>query len=72
MGSKAERGGIAKDGAKMVRAVACADVPKLTVIVGGSFGAGRSRYLTVASQNSHHCVIGNYGEITKFLSFQSV
>ncbi|VDB90470.1 unnamed protein product [Peniophora sp. CBMAI 1063] len=36
----AERGGIAKDGAKMVRAVACADVPKLTVVVGGSFGAG--------------------------------
>ncbi|KAJ7087413.1 carboxyl transferase [Mycena crocata] len=40
VGTKAERGGIAKDGAKMVRAVACADVPKLTVIVGGSFGAG--------------------------------
>ncbi|KAJ7780924.1 carboxyl transferase [Mycena metata] len=40
VGSKAERGGIAKDGAKMVRAVACADVPKLTVVVGGSFGAG--------------------------------
>ncbi|KAH8104916.1 carboxyl transferase [Phellopilus nigrolimitatus] len=40
VGSKAERGGIAKDGAKMVRAVACADVPKYTVIVGGSFGAG--------------------------------
>ncbi|KAJ7639119.1 carboxyl transferase, partial [Roridomyces roridus] len=40
VGSKAERGGIAKDGAKMVRAVACADVPKLTVIVGGWFGAG--------------------------------
>ncbi|KAH0587867.1 hypothetical protein H2248_006622 [Termitomyces sp. 'cryptogamus'] len=40
VGSKAEQGGIAKDGAKMVRAVACADVPKLTVIVGGSFGAG--------------------------------
>lgn len=40
VGSKAEKGGIAKDGAKMVRAVACADVPKLTVIVGGSFGAG--------------------------------
>jgi acetyl-CoA carboxylase carboxyltransferase component len=33
VGSKAEQGGIAKDGAKMVRAVACADVPKLTVIV---------------------------------------
>ncbi|KAI0060494.1 carboxyl transferase [Artomyces pyxidatus] len=40
VGSKAEKGGIAKDGAKMVRAVACADVPKLTVVVGGSFGAG--------------------------------
>ncbi|CAE6374913.1 unnamed protein product [Rhizoctonia solani] len=40
VGSKAERGGIAKDGAKMVRAVACVDVPKLTVVVGGSFGAG--------------------------------
>ncbi len=40
MGSKAEQGGIAKDGAKMVRATACADVPKLTVVVGGTFGAG--------------------------------
>lgn len=40
VGSRAEKGGIAKDGAKMVRAVACADVPKLTVIVGGSYGAG--------------------------------
>lgn len=40
VGSKAEQGGIAKDGAKMVRAVACADVPKFTVVVGGSFGAG--------------------------------
>jgi 3-methylcrotonyl-CoA carboxylase beta subunit len=40
VGSKYERGGIAKDGAKMVTAVSCARVPKLTVIVGGSFGAG--------------------------------
>ncbi|KIM31092.1 hypothetical protein M408DRAFT_65453 [Serendipita vermifera MAFF 305830] len=40
VGSKAEKGGIAKDGAKMVRAVACANVPKFTVVVGGSFGAG--------------------------------
>ncbi|EJT97494.1 carboxyl transferase [Dacryopinax primogenitus] len=40
VGSKAERGGIAKDGAKMVRAVSCADVPKLTMVIGGSFGAG--------------------------------
>ncbi len=40
VGSKAEAGGIAKDGAKMVTAVACAKVPKLTVLIGGSFGAG--------------------------------
>ncbi len=40
VGSKYEQGGIAKDGAKMVTAVACASVPKLTVIIGGSFGAG--------------------------------
>ena len=40
VGKKAEAGGIAKDGAKMVNAVACAKVPKFTVVVGGSFGAG--------------------------------
>jgi len=40
VGRKYEAGGIAKDGAKMVTAVSCAKVPKLTVIVGGSFGAG--------------------------------
>ncbi|ROR32435.1 carboxyl transferase domain-containing protein [Inmirania thermothiophila] len=40
VGSKYEAGGIAKDGAKMVTAVACARVPRLTVIIGGSFGAG--------------------------------
>ena len=47
VGSKAERGGIAKDGAKMVRAVACADVPKLTVVIGGSFGAGNYGELSI-------------------------
>ena len=40
VGRKYGAGGIASDGAKMVNAVACAQVPKLTVIVGGSFGAG--------------------------------
>lgn len=40
VGSKYESGGIAKDGAKMVTAVACAAVPKFTVIMGGSHGAG--------------------------------
>lgn len=38
--SKVESEGIAKHGAKMVTAVACAKVPKLTVIIGGSYGAG--------------------------------
>jgi 3-methylcrotonyl-CoA carboxylase beta subunit len=40
VGRKYENGGIARDGAKMVTAVATAKVPKLTVIIGGSFGAG--------------------------------
>ena len=40
VGRKYEAGGIAKDGAKMVMAVACSRVPKFTVIIGGSFGAG--------------------------------
>lgn len=40
VGSKSEAAGIAKHGAKMVTAVACAAVPKFTVIIGGSFGAG--------------------------------
>ena len=40
VGRKYESGGIAKDGAKLVTAVATANVPKITVIVGGSFGAG--------------------------------
>lgn len=53
VGSKAEKGGIAKDGAKMVRAVACADVPKLTVIVGGSYGAGNYGELPFPSRRWH-------------------
>jgi 3-methylcrotonyl-CoA carboxylase beta subunit len=40
VGRKYENAGIAKDGAKMVTAVACSSVPKFTVVVGGSFGAG--------------------------------
>jgi acetyl-CoA carboxylase carboxyltransferase component len=40
VGKEYEEGGIARDGAKLVMAVACADVPKLTVVTGGSFGAG--------------------------------
>ncbi len=40
VGKKYETGGIAKDGAKMVMAVSCAQVPKFTVVIGGSFGAG--------------------------------
>jgi len=40
VGRKYENAGIAKDGAKMVTAVATAPVPKITIIIGGSFGAG--------------------------------
>jgi 3-methylcrotonyl-CoA carboxylase beta subunit len=40
VGREYEAGGIAKDGAKMVTAVACAEVPKFTILIGGSFGAG--------------------------------
>jgi 3-methylcrotonyl-CoA carboxylase beta subunit len=40
VGREYEAGGIAKDGAKMVTAVSCAAVPKFTVVIGGSFGAG--------------------------------
>ncbi|MBI88850.1 MAG: methylcrotonoyl-CoA carboxylase [Candidatus Marinimicrobia bacterium] len=40
VGKRAEAGGIAKNGAKMVQAVAATNVPKITIIVGGSFGAG--------------------------------
>ncbi|MDW8338017.1 MAG: carboxyl transferase domain-containing protein [Thermoleophilia bacterium] len=40
VGKEYEAGGIARDGAKLVMAVACAEVPKLTVVIGGSFGAG--------------------------------
>ncbi|MCC5996622.1 MAG: methylcrotonoyl-CoA carboxylase [Oceanicaulis sp.] len=40
VGSKYEAGGIAKDGAKLVTAVSCARVPKITLVIGGSYGAG--------------------------------
>jgi acetyl-CoA carboxylase carboxyltransferase component len=40
VGKQYENGGIARDGAKLVTAVACAAVPKFTVVIGGSFGAG--------------------------------
>lgn len=40
VGRQAEEGGIAKNGAKLVTAVACSKVPKFTVITGGSYGAG--------------------------------
>jgi acetyl-CoA carboxylase carboxyltransferase component len=40
VGAEYEAGGIARDGAKLVTAVACAEVPKFTVVIGGSFGAG--------------------------------
>lgn len=52
MGRDAEAHGIAKNGAKMVTAVATANVPKITLIIGGSYGAGnygiiREQYICV-------------------------
>lgn len=40
VGKDSESGGIAKHGAKMVTAVSCASVPKITIVIGGSYGAG--------------------------------
>ena len=40
VGKEAEAGGIAKNGAKLVTAVSCAKVPKITLLIGGSYGAG--------------------------------
>jgi 3-methylcrotonyl-CoA carboxylase beta subunit len=53
VGKEYEAGGIAKDGAKMVMAVACATVPKFTVIIGGSFGAGNYGMAGRAYQPRH-------------------
>lgn len=51
VGREAETGGIAKNGAKLVTAVACAQVPKLTVIIGGSYGAGNYGKATILESN---------------------
>jgi len=66
VGKKYEHGGIAKDGAKLVHAVANADVPKFTIIVGGSYGAGNYGMCGRAYEprllwiwpNSKTCVMG--------------
>lgn len=53
VGAEAEKGGIAKNGAKLVTAVACADVPKFTVVVGASAGAGNYGMWWVFPFSSH-------------------
>jgi 3-methylcrotonyl-CoA carboxylase beta subunit len=58
VGRKAEAGGIAKDGAKLVTAVACAQVPKLTVVVGGSYGRAYSPRLLFQWPNARTSVMG--------------
>lgn len=66
VGRDAEAGGIAKNGAKMVTAVACAQVPKITVLIGGSYGAGNygmcgrsySPRFLYSWPNSKICVMG--------------
>ena len=49
VGRDAEAGGIAKHGAKLVTAVSCAAVPKLTLLIGGSYGAGELNSVRVES-----------------------
>ena len=56
VGRAAEAGGIAKHGAKMVSAVACANVPKFTVIIGGSYGAGNYGMCGRAYRSVHGAV----------------
>ena len=56
VGQKHEEGGIAKNGAKLVTAVACANVPKFTVLIGGSFGAGNYGMCGRAYRWVHCCL----------------
>jgi len=66
VGEKAERGGIAKDGAKMVRAVARAKVPKFTIVVGGSYG-----YVYLSQVSELIIRAGNYGMCGRAVSLLS-
>ena len=71
IGRDAETGGIAKHGAKMVTAVSCSSVPKFSVLIGGSYGAGKnniSTFLITYSYlkfffyaNKNYLNLGNYG-----------
>ena len=58
VGGKYEAGGIAKDGAKMVTAVATASVPKFTVLIGGSFGGRQLRHVRAAPMAPGSCSAG--------------
>lgn len=61
VGSSAEAQGIAKNGAKMVLAVACANVPKITFLIGGSYGAGNYGKLTSPLYFSpHHLALDTF------------
>ena len=51
VGREAEAGGIAKNGAKLVNAVACAQVPKITVLIGGALFRYSSHHVTLLSCN---------------------
>ena len=58
VGREYEAGGIAKDGAKLVTAVACAEVPKFTVVIGGSFGAGNYAHVRPRLLAARSCGCG--------------
>lgn len=62
VGKQAEMGGIAKNGAKLVTAVACSKVPKITVVIGGSYGAGNyGKTINIKMQYTTHIIAGMCG-----------
>ena len=63
---KYEQTGIASDGAKLVHAVSCANVPKITVIVGGSYGAGNYGMCGRAFEFSEPPAISLFAKLSTF------
>ena len=64
VGREAESRGIARDGAKMVAAVACANVPKVTVLIGGSYGAGNYAMCGRAYQPRFSVLVAQFAHLS--------
>ena len=69
VGKEAEAGGIAKNGAKLVTAVSCAKVPKITVLIGGSYGAGNYGMCGRAYSPRYcfHAIVSSQHNVFRFL-----